>query len=248
MKRFAKKSWKAGALAIAIVLIPTVAFAAVGAFTSATVTPAVTATNSSTANLAAAVSAKATGTGANTHYGVLATAAGTNSIGVSGAGTKWGVISNGPLGVLAGKNLVCTLCVTTADLNNASVTTGKIANGAVTPAQLSAAAKTDALGTGETESGVYAVGDSGATMYTTVTYDRPLASPASSVDDTAITGTNTNCPGAGQALPGFLCLYPTSETNIAGFAVGVNAAEGYVLSWTVSGAGAHSYGTYTVGA
>ncbi len=98
-------------VAVLVVLIPTAAMAAVGAFTSTTATPAVTATNSSTAANAKGVQGSATGTNTNARFGVTGNAGGTNGVGVQGTGTKYGVFSNGPLGVAAGKSLSCTGCV-----------------------------------------------------------------------------------------------------------------------------------------
>jgi hypothetical protein len=76
----------------AMVVIPTTALAASGAFSnnSATV-PAVKATNSNA-----------------------------KGIGVQGIGKKYGVFSNGPLGVAAGKALSCTGCVGPAALSVAA--------------------------------------------------------------------------------------------------------------------------------
>jgi hypothetical protein len=96
---------------VAIVTVPTVALAASGAFTSTTVTPAVTATNSAAVVNARGVLGYADGTGNATRYGVIGQASGTNGIGVQGGGTRFGVYSNGPLGVAAGKPLACTGCV-----------------------------------------------------------------------------------------------------------------------------------------
>lgn len=73
---------------VVMVAIPTAALAASGAFTSAS----------------------------NTVPGVRGTNTGTAGIGVYGTGKKDGVFSNGPLGVAAGKKLVCTGCVTAGDL------------------------------------------------------------------------------------------------------------------------------------
>ncbi len=87
--------------------IPTAALAAGGAFSnnSATV-PAVTATNS------------------NAH-----------GVGVQGTGKKFGVYSNGPLGVAAGKALSCAGCITSSDISGnviaAHAYASVISNGAV---------------------------------------------------------------------------------------------------------------------
>jgi hypothetical protein len=75
----------------AMFAIPTAALAASGAFTnnSATV-PAVMGTNSNA-----------------------------KGVGVQGTGKKYGVLSNGPLGVAAGKALKCSHCVSAGDLSTA---------------------------------------------------------------------------------------------------------------------------------
>ncbi len=101
---------------VAAILIPTSAMAAVGAFTSTAATPAVSATNSATVANAKGVQGSATATNTNTRYGVTGNAGGVNGIGVQGTGTKYGVFSNGPLGVAAGKPLSCTGCVHAAAL------------------------------------------------------------------------------------------------------------------------------------
>jgi hypothetical protein len=102
---------------VSAVLIPTAAMAAVGSFSSATATPAVTATNSSASANATAVLANASGTNTKARWGVNASATGTKGIGVQGTGAKYGVYSDGPLGVAAGKSLSCTGCVTPGDLS-----------------------------------------------------------------------------------------------------------------------------------
>jgi len=134
MGRVFKKAWKVGALALAIVLIPTAALAVVGTFSSSTTTPAVTGTNTSAAAGSPGVLGTNTGGGLNTRYGVQGTANGTAGVGVSGTGTKYGVFSNGPLGVANGKFLTCvalTGCVGTGALVNGSVTAAKLGAGSV---------------------------------------------------------------------------------------------------------------------
>ena len=103
-----------------VVAVPTVALAASGAFTSTTVTPAVTATNSATVASAVGVKGIASATNTNARYGVVGSASGANGIGVQGGGTKFGVFSNGPLGVAAGKSLSCGGCVTAGDLSTSA--------------------------------------------------------------------------------------------------------------------------------
>jgi hypothetical protein len=141
MSRLWKKGWKVGALALAIVLIPTAALAVVGTFSSTTATPAVTGTNSSAAAGSPGVLGTNTGGGLNTRYGVQGTANGTAGVGVSGTGAKYGLFSNGPLGVANGKFLTCvalTGCVGSAALVNGSVTAAKLGAGSVGSAALQA--------------------------------------------------------------------------------------------------------------
>jgi len=106
--------WLVVATVGAIVMAPSIVYAAVGSFSSTTATAAVTATSTYAAGKG--VYGRDTSTSATQHYGVFGQASGTGGIGVYGSGTKYGVYSAGPLGVVAGKNLVCTRCVTTADV------------------------------------------------------------------------------------------------------------------------------------
>jgi hypothetical protein len=104
---------------VVAVAIPLAAGAVVGSFTSTTATPAVTATNSASVANATGVQGTASATTPIfTRFGVSGTASGTGGIGVFGTGRKWGVYSNGPLGVAAGKSLVCTACVGPAALTS----------------------------------------------------------------------------------------------------------------------------------
>jgi len=132
MKRIWNSGWKIAAIVLAVVAIPTAALAATGAFTSTTATPAVTGTNSSAAATATGVLGANTGGGSNTRYGVSGTANGTGGVGVNGAGTKYGVYSNGPLGVAAGNKLTCAGCVTGSDIANRLVVNYSLVAGANT--------------------------------------------------------------------------------------------------------------------
>jgi hypothetical protein len=224
-----KRGMQSLVLATAIVLVPTIALAAGGTFTSATGQAAVKAVNSSSHAGAAAVVAEATGGGGALRFGVNSTAGGPNGIGVQGTGSKWGVYSNGPLGVASGKALVCTGCVTSTDL-------------------------TLTLVSGQTESGVFASGGDAASPANLVgvgiTFPRPLAQalPTSNIIDTDA-GANVHCPGPGQAAAGYLCLYPAGpdyfdvnpSTAFYSFAMGVqvfwtpNEVDPYVAGiWTLT--------------
>jgi hypothetical protein len=107
---------------VSIVAIPTAALAASGAFTSATTVPAVSGISSSAAAGATGVAGINNGGGLNTRYGVRGGATGLAGIGVNGTGAKYGVFSNGPLGVATGKPLSCVGCVGSSALSSAAKT------------------------------------------------------------------------------------------------------------------------------
>jgi hypothetical protein len=115
---------------VSLVAVPTAAFAASGLFSSATAAPAVTATNTATAANAVGVLGRSSGAGTAARTGVVGSATGTNGIGVQGNGAKYGLYSNGPLGVAAGKHLACTACVTPENVSNRLVVTYNLAAGA----------------------------------------------------------------------------------------------------------------------
>lgn len=135
-----------------VVMIPTAALAAAGAFTSTTAAPAVTASNSSTSANAVGVLGRATGAGNAARTGVVGSGTGTAGTGVTGNGAKYGVYSNGSLGVVTGKKLVCAGCVTGTDMANrlvvpfslaASANSAAITVPANVPVQLTAATLTN---------------------------------------------------------------------------------------------------------
>lgn len=96
---------------VSIVAIPTAAIAATGAFTSTTATPAVKGVNSSQTANAIGVYGRASATGNVARRGVDGSATGSNGTGVYGTGTKYGLYSNGHLGVVTGKSLKCNGCI-----------------------------------------------------------------------------------------------------------------------------------------
>ena len=114
-----------------VVMIPTAAMAASGLFTSTTPAPALVATNSSPVANSVGALGRSIGAGNDGRTGVLGSTTGTNGVGVQGNGAKYGVLSNGPLGVAAGKTLVCTKCVTAGDIANRMVVNFNLAAGAV---------------------------------------------------------------------------------------------------------------------
>jgi len=190
-------------VAVALVCAPTAALAAIGTFTSNSAVPAVKGTNSS-----------AVGTG------------------VQGTGKKFGVFSNGPLGVAAGKKLVCTGCVPAGALAN--------------------------LRSGQSESGTFSAGggtDTGGYIGQGVTYVRPLSSAILDghiVDVATGTWPAANCPGPGKAAVGYLCLYEMQTNNVGtgyGYSstLGTTPSFGSVLFWPVVGGGLpYAGGVYTV--
>jgi Collagen triple helix repeat (20 copies) len=119
------------------------------------------------------------------------------------------------------------------------------------------------LPSGASESGEYGIGTpggtAGETLETTASFPIPLAeaAPASQVILTSVKVPVTHCSGPGQADAGFLCIY----TNKSG---GVNLSTekifnpeispspsgsgrfGFEMAWTITGADAFDFGTYTV--
>jgi hypothetical protein len=107
------------------------------------------------------------------------------------------------------------------------------------------------LASGQSESGAFAIGSSGATggfVSTGVSFAQPLAAPIANahVIDNLVNTTSTNCPGKGQAARGFVCIYEAenaaftffSAFGFAGSGEG-NAAQtyGFSLYYSVGGAG-----------
>ena len=117
-----RRSWKVVVLAIAIVAIPTAAFAAIGSFSSSSGTPAVTGVNSSALTSVVGVRGVASHVGSNLHYGVYGSASGTGGIGVRGDGANFGLYSGGNVGVANGKTLKCNGCVTAGDIATTAAT------------------------------------------------------------------------------------------------------------------------------
>jgi autotransporter adhesin len=78
------------------------------------------------------------------------------------------------------------------------------------------------LGPGETQSGAFGAASAtsaGASGYLgfAITYPRPLTAPISAdhIVDTEANPDPANCPGPGEAAPGYLCLYPYNYNAIA---------------------------------
>jgi len=204
---------------VALVMIPTAAIAAGASFTSkSNATPALRGTNS-----------------------------GSSGVGVVGKGTKFGVFSNGPLGVANGKALSCAQCVTASDVQN----------GAVTPAALSSEAKSiQPLTSGQSESGTFALWNLDSTTGQNVaaaglTFVRPAPGSITMIDVDGI-GPVTHCAGAGHADPGYACFYETLyNVNGNGLSLYPTALDGQTIGANVyeSGTSAGSFyvgGIYTV--
>ncbi|GAA3823816.1 hypothetical protein [Nocardioides panacisoli] len=83
------------------------------------------------------------------------------------------------------------------------------------------------LPSGQSESGAFSAAGansagSGGWIAFDINYPRPLATaiPDGNIVDTAFAADAAHCPGAGQAAPGYLCLYPSARS-------GVGEAYGY---------------------
>ena len=162
-----------------------------------------------------------------------------NGVGVSGKGKHYGVFSNGPLGVAAGKTLRCAACVTRPDL----------AAGAVGVGALSASAKVlQPLGSGESESGWIAGGggtSASGSMLGGFTFPRPVTAYASVIVATGISDP-THCTGIGSAARGYLCAYSFNAFNATFAGLSILGATGGAASWGISGSGSFGEATYTV--
>jgi hypothetical protein len=186
---------------VAMVMIPTAAIAAGVSFTS-------------NSNGSPAVNGKNTAS---------------NGVGVSGKGKRYGVFSNGPLGVVNGKKLSCGGCVGTGAL----ATAAKV----IQP-----------LASGQSESGTFGTADSYPTtaaqsLIFGVTFVRPV--PGTLHYEV---GPSVHCTSAGSANPGYFCIYAsTGDVTFAGAILSSAPVVGAILFWTELGGGkAFAYGTYTV--
>lgn len=113
------------------------------------------------------------------------------------------------------------------------------------------------LPSGQTEYGIYAAaaGTSAADFIAaTITYARPLAAsiPNANVIWNMAGQTTANCPGEGQAAPGYLCLYDISDSGVTGLSMhsggftNHTAGIGAALFWSIDQAGASLFGEYAV--
>jgi hypothetical protein len=133
-----------------------------------------------------------------------------------------------------GKPLNCAGCVGAAALSTAATRIQPV------------------LGSGQSESGVFAVADGSSSsgyMADGFTFTRPVPGSLASVYLRNGTTSAAHCPGAGSADPGFVCLYE----NNGGGGVTVNGGNprgtpviGYDWYWTVTGPSEYVAGIYTV--
>jgi hypothetical protein len=121
------------------------------------------------------------------------------------------------------------------------------------------------LPSGRSESGVYGLRPDGGeavangTMGESVTFALALEKdiPEERVVYNDVATTSTHCAGPGHAATGYLCLYSSAHNGVATPAVIVDpevatlsagaGRRGFVVEWTLTGAGAYDFGTYTVG-
>lgn len=108
--------------------------------------------------------------------------------------------------------------ITDGSLGGTDLTDGSVTGADVDESTLAAVASANSLSplpSGETMSGVFTMAggvvDGGGTSYlgASVNYPRPLADPIPDehIIDTGAVGFPAECPGAGQAAPGYMCLY-----------------------------------------
>jgi hypothetical protein len=178
-------------------------------------------------------------------FGVRGAANGRGGVGVEGAGSKYGVFSNGPfavtgdatingnLQIAAGKSFACAGCV---GVNAISA----------------AAKKTQRLASGDSQSSVFNVSDTyptttPQTLEVALPFARPVSGTLTYNLILAGAAKNPNCPAVGVAAKGFVCVYDTFDQDVpAGSAFAINGTGGGA-QWTESGGGfAIARGTYTV--
>jgi hypothetical protein len=119
------------------------------------------------------------------------------------------------------------------------------------------------LPSGASESGEYGIGTpggtAGETLETSASFPIPLAedAPESQVILTSVKTPVTHCSGPGHADKGFLCIYTNKSggVNLSTEKVfnpeispspGGSGRFGFMMAWTVTGADAFDFGTYTV--
>ena len=192
-------------------------------------------------------------------------------------GTSYAVVNSVPqnsVGTLQLRNAA----VTTPKIAPNAVTTGKIAANAVTAGKINAAGLTvpsainanhataadtlTPLPSGQSESGTFAAAggtSSGGYFGFGITFTRPLStqlsdqlSASNHIIDTTAHPDPAHCPGAGQAAPGYLCLYFHYHAGV-GTVYGYDqeapypaAAVGVGLYAPISASGSFVDGVWTV--
>ena len=136
----------------------------------------------------------------------------------------------------------------------------KIVKGVAPTLSVKSAAGLSTLPSGHTESGMFATaGDGFGNIGLTIDYPRPLSAAIADANIIDVHGGGaTHCPGAGQADPGYLCLYNnnydglTGDTSFYSNDPGLFPADqgklGVVLYWAVHNGGGYVGGSWTVAA
>jgi hypothetical protein len=229
----------------AVFAVPTAALAASGAFTSNSTAPALTATNRAKTDGAVAIYGKQVGVGRKVRFGVRGAANGKGGVGVEGLGSKYGVFSNGPFAVTGD-----------ATINgNLQITAGKsfTCGGCVAPKTLSSASRAvQPLAPGESQSGVFNAADNYTPaapqlLETSLNFVRMVSGTLTYNVILAAGAKTANCPEAGKAARGFVCVYDNADQDVSagsGFAI---SRFGGGVQWSEVGGGfAVARGTYTV--
>jgi hypothetical protein len=108
---------------------------------------------------------------------------------------------------------------------------------------------------GQTETGVVGVaGGSSTSGYAEASFRfyPMLAAPLDGSQVEFTTGTDSNCPGVGQAAPGFLCIYGESDNNVTIDSIGNGAGttgaspSGFLVFFAITGAGSYVQGHWAV--
>lgn len=113
------------------------------------------------------------------------------------------------------------------------------------------------LGSGQSQSGAFSAAAGNSTgaagwLGVGITYEQPLAAPIDNNNIVDVRDASApNCPGIGQAAPGYLCLYNTITSGVDPAYMYseesyVNGRIGVVIYFPVNGDQPYVGGTYTV--